>query len=110
MLNSALPGRVTDARELMVTQDWEMPAMFSTEYVPAGPVGIDETVYFDKDSLLACADEFKNRGVAFAIQRLDDAISVASELQISRAWFIYLGEPEHFKRECSYQLYSHEVD
>lgn len=99
MLNSALPGRVIDARELLVAQGWETPAMFSPEYVPAGPVGVDETGYFDKNSLLACADDFKKRGVAFATQRLEDATSIADELQISRAWVIYLGEPAHFKRE-----------
>jgi hypothetical protein len=62
LIERTLPGRIIDARLLLVKNDWHGPVPFSLRGAKPGPVGIDESSSFSEETLRQNAENLKERG------------------------------------------------
>jgi hypothetical protein len=62
LIERTLPGRIIDARLLLVKNDWHGPVPFSLRGAKPGPVGIDESSSFSEETLRQNAENLKEEG------------------------------------------------
>ncbi|MEG2430989.1 MAG: hypothetical protein RSA84_00200 [Acinetobacter sp.] len=92
LIERTLPGRIIDARLLLVKNDWHGPVPFSLRGAKPGPVGIDESSSFSEETLRQNAENLKERGVVYTAQRIDKAAKVAANLPNRRVLLIMIGK------------------
>ncbi|WP_241252269.1 hypothetical protein [Citrobacter freundii] len=91
-IERTLPGRIIDARLLLVKNDWHGPVPFSLRGAKPGPVGIDESSSFSEETLRQNAENLKERGVVYTAQSIDKAAKVAANLPNRRVLLIMIGK------------------
>ncbi|MGB3251666.1 hypothetical protein [Buttiauxella gaviniae] len=91
LLKRILPGRIISAHPLLQANDWQAPVPFSIDGIKRGPVGIDETVYFDHKTLVQNSENLKKRGFVYTAQKLIDAEQLAGKLLTRRVLIVFLG-------------------
>ncbi|MCR3707599.1 hypothetical protein M8446_23855, partial [Citrobacter freundii] len=92
LIERTLPGRIIDARLLLVKNDWHGPVPFSLRGAKPGPVGIDESSSFSEETLRQNAENLKERGVVYTAQSIDKAAKVAANLPNRRVLLIMIGK------------------
>ena len=93
LIERTLPGRIIDARLLLVKNDWCGPVPFSLSGAKPGPVGIDESSSFSEETLRQNAENLKERGVAYTAQSIEQAARIATNLPNRRVLLIMIGKP-----------------
>lgn len=103
LLSKTLPGRILspDRSALLAGQR----SLFDTDALPAGMFAVDESSYFEVESLAASFELLEKRKVVFSVQQLEMIHTLKlHELFKDRLNIIYLGSKKEYLTERSRPL------